>query len=37
LIGARALKIEGTMTNAQISGVLDGDVTEVEVAAIKID
>jgi hypothetical protein len=37
LIGARALKIEGTMTNAQISGVLDGDVTEDEVAATKID
>ena len=34
---ARALKVMGTMTNAQITGQLGGDLTEAEVADIKID
>jgi len=34
---ARALKVMGTMTNAQITDQLGGDLTEAEVAAIKID
>ena len=37
LIGARALKIMGTMTNAQIAAQLGGVLTEAEVADIKID
>ena len=34
---ARALKVMGTMTNAQITDQLGGVLTEAEVAAIKID
>jgi predicted transposase/invertase (TIGR01784 family) len=37
LIGARAFKIMGTMTNAQIAAQLGGDLTEAEIADIKID
>ena len=37
LIGARALKVMGTMTNTQITGQLGGELTEAEVAAIQID
>jgi hypothetical protein len=37
LVGARALKVIGTMTNAQIAAQLGGVVTETEVADIQID
>jgi len=37
LVGARALKVIGTMTNAQIAAQLGGVVTEAEVADIQID